>query len=63
MEDVSDDLSSTTTSEARYVLGKISHKKAVGAVDMSIEVIKVGGAVLHKELVKLFTRYIVSRDQ
>ena len=55
-EDASDEVPSITPSEVRYALGKMSNDKAVGADGISIEAMKAGGAVLHKELAKLFTR-------
>ena len=50
-----DPLPDITASEVRHSLGKMSNDKAVGADGISIEAMKAGDAVLHRELAKLFT--------
>ena len=44
-----------TISEVRHALSKMSNDKAVGLEGISVESLKAGGSVVHKELAKLYT--------
>ena len=47
---------SVTPSEVRNALSRMPNGKAAGSDDISIEALKAGGAVIHKQLATLYTR-------